>query len=755
MKRKLSLSLSAKSFIAVAIAALMTIALTGCGFGSTDTTASVANIPSIQGVTKGGETPVAGGTVILWETDPNNTGYGQTARQIQTAVVTGANFSFTTGYSCTNANDFLYVTSTGGDVTNGSSSPIYNPNLVMMAALGSCANMATSSAQGAVHININELSTVAAAYALGNFMTVNANGGVGTQLVYIGAPANNSATTGACTGTGSAMTCASAGLAHAFANALNLVNASNAGGAGGPTGAAYAISPSNSLGSVPQALINTLGNIVQYCTNSGNSSSSSSTISSNCSALFTDAKPTNFSAPTDTLSALINIAHYPQFNIGATCSGTNGTVGGLFCLASAYPAFTPSLSAVPHDWSIGIAYSGTSQGSFGLPQYLTLDANDNVYVQTGNLHSATSTGLAAMSSSGTAIWYNAMSANYCNQGVLATDTNGNVFESINQGSTSTGCAYGIAGFSTANGASTYVFGPGSGTVCNQTSPSSINCPGFTAYDTTHPVSTDTLGLAVDHLNNLWYSREDSACATCLQEIPYSSGAYHAATTSEGASGADWNAGSELIVDATGNVYSSSVSTKLYIIPNTAPSTPSTPTYTSTSGFLSQAVGSTTFGMIALDSAGNLWSSYANNFVEFTPTLTSSVITGYTAASGSPFNTAGSAPHVGEFDGHDNLYAPSYSTGGAVYMQTSPSYSGYNATNVNAFDIIPCYAPSGASSCTVISSDPHVVQIDSTGSIWIAGTGSSGGAAADVVQVIGTAYPTWPQLSYGKFGVMPQ
>ena len=72
-----------------------------------------------------------------------------------------------------------------------------------MAALGSCSNFGNATAQGNVNIIVSELSTVAAAYTLGNFITVNQNT-AGNQLVYVGAPANNNAATGSCTGTGPA-----------------------------------------------------------------------------------------------------------------------------------------------------------------------------------------------------------------------------------------------------------------------------------------------------------------------------------------------------------------------------------------------------------------------------------------------------------------------------------------------------------------------------------------------------------------------
>jgi hypothetical protein len=43
-----------------------------------------------------------------------------------------------------------------------------------------------------------------------------------------------------------------------------------------------------------------------------------------------------------------------------------------------------------------------------------------------------------------------------------------------------------------------------------------------------------------------------------------------------------------------------------------------------------------------------------------------------------------------------------------------------------------------------------VAIDSTGSLWVSSVANDG-----IIQVIGTAAPTWPQLSYLKPAVMPQ
>jgi hypothetical protein len=42
------------------------------------------------------------------------------------------------------------------------------------------------------------------------------------------------------------------------------------------------------------------------------------------------------------------------------------------------------------------------------------------------------------------------------------------------------------------------------------------------------------------------------------------------------------------------------------------------------------------------------------------------------------------------------------------------------------------------------------EFDSPGTAWVAASGSG-----DVVQILGSAAPLWPQLSYGVFATKPQ
>ena len=124
----------------------------------------------MRGTVMGGETPIRGANMILWET--SSSGYGSSnAKQLATTTTaTGGGFSFTTGYTC-DSGQFVYITATGGDVNNNPSASITNNNVVLMAALGSCSNFATSGAQASISIAISRLSTVAAWHALDNFIS--------------------------------------------------------------------------------------------------------------------------------------------------------------------------------------------------------------------------------------------------------------------------------------------------------------------------------------------------------------------------------------------------------------------------------------------------------------------------------------------------------------------------------------------------------------------------------------------------------
>src|SRR5208337_3882533 len=106
------------------------------------------------------------------------------------------------------------------------------------------------------------------------------------------------------------------------------------------TGMALATTPAGN-GTVPQAEIDTLANILAACVNSTGPSSTP------CTTLFDNAATTGFSPviPTDTATAAVNIAHNPGANIA-----------NLIALQGSSPPFVPFLSATPtpNDFTIAI-----------------------------------------------------------------------------------------------------------------------------------------------------------------------------------------------------------------------------------------------------------------------------------------------------------------------------------------------------------------------------------------------------------------
>ena len=241
-------------------------------------------------------------------------------------------------YKCdVGQNVWLYSISGYPDTTNGD----LNPYASFMADLGVCP--ATGDFSSDTFIYMNELSTVAMAYAVAGFAADpvnNTNSGLATK---ISSPASNTA-----------------GINIAFANAQQLYNIF------GATDQPDLSAPQTTTvgtrnGIPPYKLINTLGDFLAACINStGNRSA----VSSNCSTLFLDVYGNNTTI-TDTASVAIHIAKNPN-----TANPSN-----LLTLASTNPVWNPYYTSPPTDLSAAINYSGA-----GSPQGIVLDAAGNAFV---------------------------------------------------------------------------------------------------------------------------------------------------------------------------------------------------------------------------------------------------------------------------------------------------------------------------------------------------------------------------------------
>lgn len=310
----------------LALILLVSAIVTGCGAGIDTEITKAAPAPAtrpIQGVVRGGQQAVSGATIQLYAA--TTLGYAAPATALLTVPVMTASdgtFSITSDYSCTGV-DQVYIVATGGNPGLGGSAN--NAALALMAALGSCATLQANAAT--TFINLNEVTTVAGAWSLAQFMSSPINAGTSSTNV--------------------------TGLENAFATANKIANftTGSAPGPALPTGATLSV-----------AEVNTLADILASCVNS----SGATTSGTPCAQLFAAATPPGGSAPTDTLTAALNIARFPGNNAGS-----------LYALAAGSAVFQPTLLSPPANWLIGIHHTG---GGLSQPTAVAVDATGNIWV---------------------------------------------------------------------------------------------------------------------------------------------------------------------------------------------------------------------------------------------------------------------------------------------------------------------------------------------------------------------------------------
>jgi trimeric autotransporter adhesin len=277
------------------------VLLNGCTVSRTVSSGPTQIPAGRQGIVRGGQQPVSGATVQLYAV--GTAGDGSAATPLLSPVaVTDANggFGITGTYTCPSPGTLTYIAAAGGNPGLGSGTN--NANLVMMAALGPCGNLNAST-----YIVINELTTVAAVYALAPFMTSATAVGTGT----------NDATA----------------LASAFTFASELVNTN--------TGSAPGASVPAEVG-VPVMQINLLGDIVAPCVNSAGGTAGDTTA---CGQLFTLTTPPAQTPATNTTVALLHLADNPTLNTNA-----------LFSLTQPDAPFQPTAAITPGILDVSLSY---------------------------------------------------------------------------------------------------------------------------------------------------------------------------------------------------------------------------------------------------------------------------------------------------------------------------------------------------------------------------------------------------------------
>lgn len=273
----------------------------------------------------------------------------------QTVLTTPSTTSFSfQGFDPTGSGNIAagtYTTTNFGTAGIVSAAPQPNNSIVNMATLGNCpssGNFSTAGNGKISYIYMNEVSTVTTAYTFQPFtLAANDNawdiGSSGTTQGLIGI--ENAAATAAQLYDiqGSQISTSFDGEGH-IANYQTLSNGI----------------PNQGNGVVPQATIDTLGNILAACVDSG---STSSALSAQCSTLFANATAdgtTTGPRPTDIAAAAMNIARYPAGN-HSVAGGTNASfVGNIYGISSGVVPFTPHLFAQPNDFTIVINYPYTA-----------------------------------------------------------------------------------------------------------------------------------------------------------------------------------------------------------------------------------------------------------------------------------------------------------------------------------------------------------------------------------------------------------
>jgi len=455
--------------------------LAACGSGSSGSGAAVS--PSLRGIVHGGQSPVSGSTVTLYAA-----GTGPAAASSLGTATTDANGNFLLGgFTCPSATTSVYVVARGGNPGLGGS--VNNSALDEMAALGSCGSLPAS-------ITINEVTTVAAAYALNGFI-----GGSGCVNCGSGVPSDVDNVHGN-----------DPGLSNAMGNAARL--ASVASGSASPplpsASACAAGAPPVNCGA--EQRINALANILAACVNT------SSGASSECVELFDCATPgASFSGgactvpggsilATDTLQALLEIAR----NAGTV------PVAGVYDVATRNPVFSPALNAAPSDWTLALNITGGGLDEIGFvnsfSKNIAIDASGNAWVVNYFNNS-----LSEFSPDGTALSANGYTGGGLNNpDAIAIDLSGKVWVAND----------GVSSLSEFNSAGTALSGSG----------------GYTGGGLNIPN-----GIAIDASGNVWVANVNSS----LSEF---NSAGTALSGSGGYTGGGLNGPEDVAIDAGGNVW---------------------------------------------------------------------------------------------------------------------------------------------------------------------------------------------------------
>ncbi len=554
-------------------------------YNDSNTAATTATITvggagaGLSGIVQSGTVPVVGAHVYLFAAD--TTGYGQPSVSLLSGtgysdangayVLSGSNGRFTLpgGYACA-AHEQVYVYALGGTVGTTA-----NSGAGLLSALGACGYLSANT-----FVTVNEVTTVAAAYAMS---------GYATGPTQVSSPNAVAALTG---------------IGNAFLNASNLASVAN--------GAALATTPPGN-GTAPQTKVNTLANILNACVNAAANSTT-------CTTLYANAKSggSTGTVPTDTATAAINIAHNQGANVAV-----------LYALMSAEP-FTPVLTTAPDDWTMAISFTGVYQS-----EGMAVDSAGNVWVlQYPSLYGQYPV-LSELASNGDVLLREDTTCSAGTEAIpaaISIDANSNVWLLVNAGSTAVDSdgneySYYLVSYCTVSSAGV-MLSPSGGYVLGGNSTASLELyglandgsgngwiPSTTLLDTTLSGITSTsyvignapIGaeVAIDGSGNFWVTSQSTNGIVQLSP----SGAV--LSPANGYIGGGLNQPGAIVIDNAGNVWATN-SVSGYIYTGTSISKlSSSGTPLSGSGF-TNSVMSNPYAL-AIDGSGNVWVANGNDY----------------------------------------------------------------------------------------------------------------------------------------------
>jgi hypothetical protein len=588
--------------------------LTGCAM---QTTAAPSPIPTLKGNVHGGNQPVVHARIQLYAVGLGDYGSPATPLITTTAVYTNSNgdFLITGDFHCPSPSTVdtqVYFTATGGNP--GLDGDPDNTALALMTTLGPC-----SSLSAATSVNINELTTVASVWSLAQFMSGYAS---------VGVKPNNYP-----------------GLQNAFFTSAQLVS--------NYTGIAV---PSTTTTTVPAAELDTLANILSACVNSNGDTTTPDTP---CSKLFLATTPTGGTAPTDTIGAALNIALNPL-----------SKVSNIYALASANPAFQPTLNAAPPDWTVGILTWNNTYTKF--PNSAAIDGDNNYWqFSTYQAGTAAVSGPSPMYTTG---------GFFFDFEIPAFGLDGTLF------GISAGGAQGYGGYTSS---SQFIGQTGGGIVEGD-------------------ASTSPTSLAIGPNGNLWMALQNGTVAEFLPPMtPVSPAGGFTGLVNMYFGGGPNNA---TAFDAAGNLYVLDAQTSIHKIDTN----PTTPTATTISG------GGINYPWRpAVDHLGNLW---VINFPAVLDATCCSTISGFDST-GTPITTTAYSP--GNFSAN-SLAIDGFGHIWMSYEQSNPQVPAGVATfapsdlSVPATILGTAFAPpipEGELNPNEAGYDTTSIVIDQSGNVW--------------------------------------